>query len=154
MMNDTALSTPLGPSLYYALISTLFLSLLFSFHRSLLLAGIAIPGPELPAPSAYVWLNFAAALNGASLPPHVLPFCGIAMVTGLILGSIRAIGPLIVERRTREALRKKREREILSSGGKTTGEEEEDPTAIENNSSWLSVAVEYCPSGVAIAIGG
>jgi uncharacterized oligopeptide transporter (OPT) family protein len=34
----------------------------------------AIPGPNFPAPTAYVWLNLARLLRSSSLPPHVDKF--------------------------------------------------------------------------------
>ncbi|KAJ2786576.1 OPT super [Coemansia interrupta] len=39
-----------------------------------------IPGPELPAPTAQVWLDMARLVNGHPLPPHVWPFITVFAV--------------------------------------------------------------------------
>ncbi|KAJ2379127.1 OPT super [Coemansia sp. RSA 2607] len=53
-----------------------------------------IPGPELPAPTAQVWLDMARLVNGHPLPPHVWPF--IAVFAGVFI--ILPILALLIDR--------------------------------------------------------
>ena len=46
---------------------------------------VQVPGPHFPAPTAAIWLDMAALVNGGSLPPHVLPFCGAAALCAAAL---------------------------------------------------------------------
>ncbi|KAG9104215.1 hypothetical protein FRC06_004432 [Ceratobasidium sp. 370] len=48
----------------------------------------AIPGPQFPAPTAYVWLSFARLIgSGNALPSHTTPFVvNATVVTALITG--------------------------------------------------------------------
>ncbi|KAK9800344.1 hypothetical protein WJX73_006522 [Symbiochloris irregularis] len=41
-------------------------------------AAWEVPGPELPAPTAMIWLDMASLVNGGKLPKHVVPFCVMA----------------------------------------------------------------------------
>lgn len=56
-----------------------------------------IPGPNFPAPTAYVWLNLARLLRSKSLPLHVVDFMvGFGIWAGMLaaLKIALSIGPL------------------------------------------------------------
>ena len=44
-----------------------------------------VPGPEFPAPTAMIWLDMAALVNGGRLAPHILPFCVVAALCAAVL---------------------------------------------------------------------
>ncbi|KAG8812420.1 hypothetical protein FRC17_002036 [Serendipita sp. 399] len=48
-----------------------------------------IPGPDFPAPTAYVWLNLARLLRSSSLPPHVGDFMAAFGLVAAILSGIK-----------------------------------------------------------------
>lgn len=85
-----------------------------------------LPGPEMPAPAARLWLNFARLINNGSLPPH----SGQAMIiSGLLFGIttlIKATAELI--------------KQPIN---------ENDPT---KQSKWIRYAL-YIPNGIAFAVG-
>jgi uncharacterized oligopeptide transporter (OPT) family protein len=53
-----------------SLVSIFVTTTAFSFYSR----AYTIPGPEFPAPTAYVWLNLARLLRSGSLPPFVREF--------------------------------------------------------------------------------
>jgi hypothetical protein len=44
-----------------------------------------VPSAHFPAPTAAIWLDMAALVNGGSLPEHVLPFCAVAAAVAAAL---------------------------------------------------------------------
>jgi uncharacterized oligopeptide transporter (OPT) family protein len=70
-----------------SLVSIFVTTTAFSFYSR----AYTIPGPEFPAPTAYVWLNLARLLRSSNLPPLVGEFMiafglvsGIAAVTKIL----------------------------------------------------------------------
>ncbi|KAJ1724952.1 OPT super [Coemansia erecta] len=69
-----------------------------------------IPGPELPAPTAQVWLDMARLVNGHPLPPHVWPFITVFAVVFIALpvaalfidraNDVIVLGPLTIRKST------------------------------------------------------
>lgn len=47
-----------------------------------------VPGPEFPAPTAMIWLDMAALVNGGSVAPHIIPFCIAAAVCAAALPAL------------------------------------------------------------------
>ena len=46
---------------------------------------VQVPGPQFPAPTAMIWLDMAALVNGGRLAPHILPFCAVAALCAALL---------------------------------------------------------------------
>ena len=44
-----------------------------------------MPSAHFPAPTAAIWLDMAALVNGGRLPEHVLPSCAVAAVVAAAL---------------------------------------------------------------------
>ena len=47
-----------------------------------------VPGPEFPAPTAMIWLDMAALVNGGRMAPHIVPFCAVAAVCAAALPAL------------------------------------------------------------------
>lgn len=58
----------------------------FSFYSS----AYTIPGPEFPAPTAYVWLNLARLLRSNRLPDRVDTFMGVFGIIAAVAGCTKA----------------------------------------------------------------
>jgi uncharacterized oligopeptide transporter (OPT) family protein len=48
-----------------------------------------IPGPNFPAPTAFVWLNLARLLRSSSLPPHVGEFMVWFALLAALLSAVK-----------------------------------------------------------------
>ena len=83
-----------------------------------------LPGPEMPAPAARLWLNFARLINNGSLPPH----SGQAMIiSGLLFGLTT----------------------LIKNIAEFVKQSESDPA---KQSKWIRYSV-YIPNGIAFAVG-
>ncbi|PWN32769.1 OPT superfamily oligopeptide transporter [Meira miltonrushii] len=85
-----------------------------------------LPGPEMPAPAARLWLNFARLINNGSLPPH----SGQAMIISGLLFALTTLVKGIAE--------------LVKQP-----ENERNPP---KQSKWIRYAV-YIPNGIAFAVG-
>ena len=66
-----------------SLVSIFVTTTAFSFYSR----AYTIPGPEFPAPTAYVWLNLARLLRSGSLPPFVREFMiAFGLVSAAVAG--------------------------------------------------------------------
>ncbi|EGG20352.1 hypothetical protein DFA_07476 [Cavenderia fasciculata] len=52
-----------------------------------------IPSPDMPAPTASIWLDMALLVNGGSLADHVLPFCIVSALLVSLIPILEAINP-------------------------------------------------------------
>lgn len=50
-----------------------------------------IPGPDMPAPAARLWLNFARLVNAGELPRHVTGFMVVAAALFAVMGALKAL---------------------------------------------------------------
>ncbi len=93
MMQDLRTGMLLGISprvqFYAQLLGSAF-SCVFALAAWLLFtSAYTVPGPDLEAPSARLWVNMAQLLSDGRLPPHLLPFC---VTAGLVAASLPLLG--------------------------------------------------------------
>ncbi|KAF6262322.1 OPT superfamily oligopeptide transporter [Scenedesmus sp. NREL 46B-D3] len=102
-----------------------------------------VPGPELPAPMALIWLNMAKLVNGGKLPDRVGPFCAAAAA---IAAALPVLQHLLQRHKQRQA-----QRQANNDGG--------------DDDAWLRLLITWrarsgvdwvlalLPSGVGFAVG-
>jgi uncharacterized oligopeptide transporter (OPT) family protein len=70
-----------------SLVSIFVTTSAFSFYSR----AYTIPGPEFPAPTAYVWLNLARLLRSSSLPPFVGEFMAAFGLVSAIAAGVKIL---------------------------------------------------------------
>ncbi|KAK9866588.1 hypothetical protein WJX84_002121 [Apatococcus fuscideae] len=138
MMQDFKTAHLLGVcprSQFYAMLLGSGASVLLSVCAySLYTYAWVVPGPELPAPTAGIWLDMAELVNNGHLPPHVVPYC----LVGAVLAALLPIGAY-----------------LMQASGNVEGSQS--GTSRNPGTRWhlrvLQVWKAVAPSGIGIAVG-
>jgi hypothetical protein len=108
-----------------------------------------VPSPELPAPTARVWLDMAALVNGGSLPEHVASYCaGAAAIAALL-----PVMQLLLKRCQRQQRRLQEPRPDRRGGGGVLRQAGARLWQTWRARSGVDWALALLPSGVGFAVG-